>query len=325
LSLVFALGGVALASEARGQAWVGPENSLTTSFGYTLGISKDILESNGRRLNNLPVTYHAFTIGVDYVTPLPGLQLEASLPFIGIDWKPPTTGGGPAPLFLAHGRWDDGSFHGTLTDLRLGLRYMLLEDPLAATVNVGFSFPTHDYPIEGFAAPARHLRALYVGGALGKTFDPFLPRLFAQVTYEFAYVQRLSIDQNTLNQWDGNPTLSPAQLADANKVFHTYNNNHTDITARIGYYIFEPFEIDVDLDMRIANGGFNFVDFAKVPNYVQAFHDAVIAETVILVGGGIGYEVVDGLIINAFGRAFITGTNTRNSNLFGGGITWNVL
>jgi hypothetical protein len=144
-------------------------------------------------------------------------------------------------------------------------------------------------------------------GAVGKAFDPWLPSLFVEATYEFSFVERLKLDDPKIH-----------------RDLVRYNNNHTDITGRIGYYILPQLEVDADINIRIANGGFDFVDWTKVSQAVRDYHDAVLAEGVVLIGGGGSYEIFEGLVVNAFFRIFVTGTNTRNTSMVGTGLTWAV-
>ena len=88
---------------------------------------------------------------------------------------------------------DDGDTHGFLTDLRVGVHYQLLEDPVALAPFIAYVVPTNNnYYVQGHAAQGRGLEELLVGFGLGKSFDKWIPRTYAQMKYTYGFVEKVA-------------------------------------------------------------------------------------------------------------------------------------
>jgi hypothetical protein len=221
---------------------------------------------------------------------LKGLAIEATLPIVGTKWDDSSL-----PHFPTPGEWDDGDLHFAATNLRAGLRYQLLEGPLQAALALAGSLPVSDYPTYGYTAPDRGLKALHMGLALSGTLDPLSPRLYLYGSYDFSLVEK----------YDEVPETEE------------FGQNRSDFTAQLGYFVLDALELHVAFDGRIYHGGIDFVDFAMLSEPVQLNHDAVLREIVLLLGGGLGYQVTEALTLGAEIRLFVGGANTRNTNMFG--------
>jgi hypothetical protein len=79
------------------------------------------------------------------------------------------------------------------------------------------------------------------------------------------------------------------------------------------------------------HGGVNFseINFTEAqpdPQFdVANFHDAILAETIYLVGGGVGYQLNNDLGVSLSGRLFVAGANTQNASVIALGVTWSPL
>lgn len=102
-----------------------------------------------------------------------------------------------------HGPLDTGIYHGAIQDARLTLRVGLPTragftlTPFAAAI-----IPTHNYETRGHSAPGRRLKALQLGGGLGRDLGPALPNGYVQAVYAFAFVERvggMSINRTNLD------------------------------------------------------------------------------------------------------------------------------
>ena len=297
LSVAVASLALASGSEALAQAWVGPPNSLSVSLGYNFSPSNKIVETSGLSIPGHPILAHTIFLGAEYVTPLPGLALTAQLPLLGVAYK--GEGDEAEAAFARHGRYDDGSYHFTLSDLRADLRYMPIDDPLAISIHVGGSFPVAEYETVGFATAGRHLLMGHFGVSLGY----IIWDIFAHVRYEFTLGQRY--------ETNAPDTGDVAQ-------------NRSDLNVQIGYIILEGLEFHAAVDWRLPHGGINFTDFPTLSQAQQDYHDVLLREGFLLVGGGGSYEVVDGFTIAALFRIFTTGTNTRDGHVFGLTMTYEI-
>jgi hypothetical protein len=73
------------------------------------------------------------------------------------------------------------------------------------------------------------------------------------------------------------------------------------------------------------HGGVNFSEFGGLSMNEQLYHDAILRENVLLVGGGVGYQITDALSVTAAARLFLMGENTQNASVFALGVAWSPL
>jgi hypothetical protein len=69
----------------------------------------------------------------------------------------------------------------------------------------------------------------------------------------------------------------------------------------------------------------NFSEFSALPVNDQLYHDPILAESIVLVGGGVGYQLTNDLWIKAGARLFVTGANTQNASVYVFGVSWSAL
>jgi hypothetical protein len=246
---------------------------------------------------------HVISFGVEYVTPLPGLALNVNMPLVGLQYK-----GSDLPesdFIRPHGSYDDGSTHFVATDFRADLRYVIvpIEEYINIGVSVGGSLPVQDYETQGFAGAGRGLNQMHFGLAVGRTLAPVLNTLYFHLSYYFTLSERFKTDSEATG---------------------AISQNYSSIAAQIGYFIIPELQINVAADIRIAHGGVNFVDWLSFEQAIRDFHDTLMRENVYLVGGGLGYDIIDGLNLSVLARAFVGGTNTRNAHIFGLNVSYQI-
>lgn len=282
---------------AHAQAWVDDKGRLELSLGYNLGISDKVVADKSKFDGpDDGATTHEFTLGVEYV-PVEHLAVDVALPFALLKF----TGNKTLYPHPGGGSYDDGSIHSTLTDLRLGARYQVLEDPVALSPMVAVSIPVADYETVGNVVAGRHLKALHLGLAVGRVF---WESTYVQATYQFSIVEKYD------------------RTAETKKL----GQNRSDYTAVIGHKFFDQrFDVHVDLNGRITHGGVDFSQANQLPADDILYHDAILKESMVLLGGGLGYQITDDLGINAGAHLFVAGANTQNANVYDFGITWTAL
>ncbi len=288
---------VAAGRDARAQAWVDAQGTLEFNLGYNLGISDKVIVDKGSDIPDAGVMTHEITLAAEYV-PLQHLAVDVGLPLALIEY----TGSKTAPyVHPGGGRYDDGNIHATLTDLRAGARYQLLEDPLALSPHIAVSIPVANYETVGNAVAGRHLKALHLGLAAGRVFGE---STYVHALYEFSIVEKYD------------RTVETAQ----------FGQNRSDFTFTVGHKLLDQrLDLHVDVNGRVTHGGMNFSQFNQLPMNDQLYHDPILAETIVLVGGGVGYQLTNDLGINAGARLFVTGANTQNANVYVFGVTWTAL
>lgn len=294
------------AADAHAQAWVSDQGSLDLGLDYNFATSSKVVFESAE---DFPLTEfpdagtqsHQLELGVEY-TPIRKLALNLRMPFVMLKYtgRMNAAGDGPAPEY-AHaggGSYDDGSFHGTLTDLRLGARYAVLEDPIAIAPHIGVSIPVADYETIGNTVAGRGLNQLHVGASAGYLITP---ETYAHVMYEFSFVERF----------------------DVNAFTERYNQNRSDLAVTIGRKLLD-YQLDLNLgaNYRVTHGGLPFskVD-GNLPNELL-YHDVLLREKVLLVGGGAGYQLNNQLSVSASVRIFVDGENTLNNSIVGVGLAY---
>lgn len=294
------LGAIAAGSawnDAHAQAWVADKGGLDVSLDYNLAISDKVVhDSTEADTPNAGTTTQEITLGGEYV-PMERLAVSLALPLALIKYT------GDKVMFPhpGGGSYDDGSTHATLTDLRVGARYQLLEDPVALSPHLGVSIPVADYETIGNSVAGRHLLALHLGIGVGSRVTE---ALYVHLLYEFSLVQK----------YDRTPETEAA------------GQNRSDGAFTLGYKLLDQ-RLDVHLaaSARVTHGGIKFSEFPTLSTNELMYHDAILAENIILAGGGLSYQISDTLAANLGARIFITGTNTQNASVFAAGVSWSPL
>jgi hypothetical protein len=295
-SLLIAVGSAWTTAQA--QAWVGEHGSLEVGVDYNLGISDKIVGGGSQSYPNAGVQTQQCTFNAGYV-PIPALAIDLSLPLIAIK----NTGDKVLYAHPGGGRYDDGSYHATLTDLAATVRYQLVDSVVAFTPHLGFSIPVAGYETVGNAGAGRHLKALHLGAAVGKDFAT---TFYAQLSYDFALTEKYDRTPNTA----------------------AYGQNTSTLTFTVGDKLLDG-KLDVNLagSYHLNHDGITFDQFASgaLPADVALYHDPVLKESVLLLGGGVGYQVADSVNVALAARLWVTGANTQNASVFGLAISWSPL
>jgi hypothetical protein len=294
LSLLFA--SVTAQTASAQQAWVGDPSSLSVSLDYAYSRSDDIIDEDSF-LD--PIFSHTAAFGIEY-TPIEKLGLTATIPVVASSYDYQREPGNLPP----HGRYDDGDTHAALQDFRLDVRYMVLDDVVTISPHVSVSIPMSNYETVGYAAAGRGLKMLIFGAALGKYFTSGVPDLYIHGRYEFRLTESFE-------------TAFPETAR--------YPQNKSFMDALLGYYILDELEINAAASLQLAHGGFEFANYDDEPLPAQEFHDPLLAESFLHVGGGVSYQALETLRVSAFVRFFMWGENTRNSDIYGLGLSWDAM
>ena len=296
--LVFvALGSAPRAAHA--QAWVGDKGSLDLSLDYNLGVSsKVVADKSAASFSQAGTLTNQVTLGAEYV-PLARLAVDVALPFVALKY----TGNKMAYPHPGGGSYDDGSFHSTLTDLRVGARYQVLEEPIALAPHLAFSIPVADYETVGNTVAGRHLKALHLGLGIGKIFAG---TAYAHLLYELSLVEK----------YDRTPETE------------SFGQNHSDLAFTLGYKLLQQrLDVHLDANVRVAHGGVNFseLNFSSTTDPVALYHDAILKEDIFLVGAGASYQLTNSLAASLSARFFAYGRNTQNASVIALGFVFSPL
>ena len=173
---------------AAAQAWVPPKDSGVFDPTYARATAKNHLFSE---TVNIPETgqtgksvYYGYeysniaVLGLDFGL-TDRLAIRTNLAFVSSKYN-----GLPA---WQEGELDNGTYHGTLTDLSAEVRYVAVQQGhFVFTPFLGLVLPTHSYENEGHAAPGRGLAQLPVGFGLGYTWPRQIHTTYFQARYAYA-------------------------------------------------------------------------------------------------------------------------------------------
>ncbi|HWO26806.1 MAG TPA: hypothetical protein VNO30_49090 [Kofleriaceae bacterium] len=302
IACVVACGIVAVGSswnEARAQAWVGGKGELEVGLDYNLGISKKVIGDGDIEYENAGTTTHQFTLGAEYV-PIAKLAASVGVPLALLKY----TGDLTMYPHNGGGTYDDGATHTVLTDLRAGVRYQVLEEPIALSPHLAGSIPLTNYENVGNTVAGRHLKALHAGLGIGKTFGA--APTYVHLLYEFSLVEKLDISADTAK----------------------HSQNRSDVAFTIGHKLLDQrLDLHVDLNLRETHGGVSFSELegGTLTLDEATYHDAILDEDIILVGGGLGFQVSNTLALSLGARFFVAGENTQNASVIAFGVAWSPL
>lgn len=283
------------ANDAHAQAWVGDQGGLDASLDYNLGISDKVVGYKDLEFEDAGTTTHQITIGAEYV-PMPKLAVNLAVPMAFLKYT-----GTPAFMHPGGGRYDDGDMNFTLTDLRAGARYQVLDEPLALSPHLAVSIPLADYETVGNTVAGRHLKKLHVGLGVGHIIGI---STYVHLLYEFTLAEKYD------------RTVETGQ----------HSQNYSDLAFTIGHKFLElGLDVHLDANVHASHGGMDFSDFAFVSSNEQLYHDAILDEDMFLAGGGVGYQVSNSVSVTAAARLFLKGHNTQNASVFALGVAWSPL
>ena len=170
-----------LASSALAQAWLAPKGEASFGMAYQNIYTRDHIFSEGEKFDSGRIRMNMVVFGVGYSF-TDRLAAAASVPYVVTRYD------GTRPHVA---QIDDGSYHGTFTDLRVDLRYNLWREPAMVTPFVSAIIPTRDYPTFAHAAASTGLKRYLVGVSMGRRLDPILEAGFAQLRYSYAFQERV--------------------------------------------------------------------------------------------------------------------------------------
>jgi hypothetical protein len=328
-------------AEVRGQAWVAPENTLDLEAGY------QFVNNDGHFGGSLEGSYeaqsegldasrnHSFRLGTEYSTPFQGLSIGASVAFLNSTF----TGdpaynphgslhscvGMPPNLMCSHGE------AGTrLTDLTADVRYQLPVAPagFAITPTVGASIPMTDYPTIGHAAYGKHLKEARVGLDVGRIF---FDKLYADALYTYSFVEK--VDDCVIAP-AGSPIAGmcvPGTQEEAN----SYSINKSDARMVVGYFILPQLSVYGAGALRWVHGGASWGALQGIraklmagqtlttqETVIRAFHDQLAKERMVLLGGGVSYQPIEKLAVNAAVTRTVWGDSIAIATAATVGLTW---
>ena len=238
---------------ALAQAWLPSAGTLGYSLSYT-----DVFDTKHNLPNGDTIDAghtRMFTLGfaVAY-SPTDRLTLVAGVPLSSAAYH----GAHPHPTEV-----DDGSYHTTMTDMRLEAHYQLALEPVALAPYIAYVAPTHHYQTLGHAAPGRELHEIWMGVVAGKSLDRYVPRTYVQARLNYARVEKVA------------------------------NVSHDKVNAdlEIGYFVTPDISIRTLAQWQDTRGGIPVP--IPMSNKLYPYHDRLGAEDYFNLGAGSSWQYSD--------------------------------
>ena len=279
------------------QAFLPPAGEGNVTISYQNLLARGHFDLNGDRMEGEsgydPTQGHAIVIEAEY-----GLSdrfaVHASLPYIRSRYEGAfphrVLGVGPPQ------EWDNGQYHETFQDFRIGVRYNVTRHPFALTPFTEAIIPSHHYPSNAHAAVGKDLRAYVVGGAAGGFLDAFLPRLYFHTQASYAWVQEAV-------------GIRP---------------NRSRVEGELGYFITPRLSLRFLESYQVTHHGIDLVSFTPMTEGVihghpeipftgehRRNHDRLQRSNYLTLGGGAGFALNDSLDVFVDAAKMVWGENVH--------------
>lgn len=266
--------GILWAATVHAQAWL-PDGGQT-SFGasYTDSFVKEHYLPDGHTIDVGHTRVYTYDFAAAY-SPTDYWMFNATLPVVRSAYH----GCCPHPASMTNS--DDGSYHTTVTDLRVEAHYQLLQEPVALAPYVAYVWPTHDYQTMGHAAPGRGLTETWLGMGAGKSLDKWIPRTYVQARYTYAWVEKVA----------------------------GISHNRQNFDFDLGYYVNAHVALQGLVQWQDTIGGIDVPIPRNNPLFIH--HDQLAADGHTNVGGGASWFVSDE---STWSLAYMQGVQGRNGH-----------
>ncbi len=273
-ALLAVLSGVLAASSgapARAQAWLPPKGEASFSLGYgNVFVNKHYLGGANNPGDNVESDYghiRSQNVGIGLTYGVTNrLMVALGLPYLVTKYY-----GTPGQNFFPHTiPIDDGNYHGTFQDYRIDLSYQALNGPVAVAPFVAAVIPSHSYTSFAHAAPGRDLHEYLLGFSLGGRLDRLLPGSYVEITYSYAFVERLM------------------------NIHHDRSN----VFLELGYFLTPSLSLRGIGTGIYTHGGIAFESPQTTPPELFPIHDRIGHDSGIDLGGGLSYTLTGATTLN---------------------------
>jgi hypothetical protein len=309
------LAGIALAivpTRAFAQAFLPPPGEGSVTCGYQNARSHGHWDWLGDRMSGESgqdaTQTHAYTCGIEF-----GLSrrvaVDASLPYIKSRYEgsaPHKPGNATEPR-----EWDNGSYHGTLQDVLVGVRVNVVTGPIAFTPFTRIIIPSHKYADIAHAAPGKRLVTLVTGATIGGFLDSVLPGLYFQAQGSYAITEE----------------------------FLDIRPNHSRLDSEIGYFITPWLAVRFIEGYQVTHRGLDLIGFTDMtdgyihgtlqqisnlpnPGRYRSMHDRLQRSNLLDLGAGIDFAVNDSVQLFAAGANTVWGESVHPLRAWNVGVTW---
>ena len=274
---------IVLPATARAQAWVLPHGEGAVSILYHHVLVEDHVFSKGERYDVGHIRTHLLNADVEFgVTDR--LSLRAMLPYVASRYTGASGHVHPGEAPAGFEKLDDGTYHGTIQDLRLEARYGIRELPVAIAPFVGVNVPTHDYEFFAHSAPGLNLVELQIGTYAGVQRGP----LSLQGRLSYGIYERVAGQRRT----------------------------RTNLDAEIAWLATRNVRLSAFQAAQISHGGQDLLLDELLNRTISAHgwwprHDQIARANSYNVGGGIAVQITPAVAVHGSLLTTVAGRNTH--------------
>ena len=270
--------GLALApTPSHAQAWLPGKGSYSFGLDLSNGLNKKHYTKSGDEVDVGHTDLEVVSLAGSY-SPSDRWLINASLPFVNSRYRGAGGGGHDTEI-------DNGSWHGTVTDLQLSVHYQVTDGLVAFAPYVGVIMPTNNYESFGHSAPGRRLDEYWIGFYAGTSLNEWIPRTYVQMRANYAFVEEVV------------------------GISHDRKN----ATIEIGHFLTDRLSLRVLASQQWTDGGISVPVPLSDPLFPILFpvHDRLAAEEFINVGAGVSWTVNDRMSVYGLYMEANEGTNAH--------------
>ena len=267
------LGLILVPQLSQAQAWLPAKGSYGFGLDFSNALNKYHYTRTGAEVDVGHTDLEIYSLSGSY-SPSNRVLINASLPFVNTRYRGAGGGGHDTEI-------DDGSWHGSVTDLQLSVHYQVTDGLVAFAPYVGVIIPTNNYESFGHSAPGRRLDEYWIGFYAGTSLNEWIPRTYVQVRANYAFVEEVL------------------------GIAHDRKN----ATLEIGHFLTDRWSLRVLASQQWTDGGIS----VPVPLTSPLFpvHDRLAAEEFVNVGAGVSWTVNERLSVYGLYMESIEGTNAH--------------
>ncbi len=278
-----------LAPALQGQAWIAPSGESSVALTFQRTEFEGHFFYDGSRIPHGGSHSRSLALGIEHSL-TDKFAISASVPYVGSE-----NGIDPQPV-LGRDGIDDGNYHSTWQDFRLGARYNVLDGPVVLTPLVALRIPTHNYPTIGEAAVGPDLRELQLGVDAGHLFAA--RNVYIDAEYAYAIVQK----------------------------FKGVSMNRSNVDVEFGYFVFPRLTVRALINWQKTYGGLTTDHvFATtgppfrnpdLPDALWLAHDRLLRDDYWRAGAGATYSMTPTVSTSFTFVKPLRGTNSHYGYLY---------
>jgi hypothetical protein len=270
------------------QAWIAPRGETTVSLTFQRTEFEGHFYFDSSKIPHGGSHSRTLSLGIEHSF-TDRLALSASIPYVasknGLD---------PQPV-LGRTGIDDGRYHSTFQDFRIGARYTLYEGPVVVTPSLTLRIPSHSYPTIGEAAVGSDLTEADIAMDVGKVFAE---SFYADAGLSYAIVEK----------------------------FHGVSTNRSNLDIAVGYFVTPALETRLLGSWQKTYGALTAdqvfspagppVRNPKISDVLWLGHDRLLRDDYFRAGAGVSYLINPKVGVSGSFVRVISGTNSHFGYLY---------